>query len=253
LLAAAAFAALMAGPTLASGGEPVTLGGRPIPMPLALVQDTPLALVFNYPVRMAPWVVTALLLGATDGVGWLRDRATAWMPMAATGVAVALALALALEAPLLFPEYRRLHIEPVAVPEYCEIVPEDAAVLHLPYYAPGPHVYELHCVLCDRPTVNSSLGAPPPLRIPLPDDPEARKRDFLEELAGAGISHVIVHPRYYGEIARRGGRGEPSLGPSGLTGRDVEHWLSQLCGAPRQFIDDEVHAYAVPGHAASGD
>ena len=182
------------------------------------------------------------------GGGWVGVGGGAGGPAVPTGaVPAALALALALEAPLLFPGYRQLHVEPVETPDHCAVIPPGAAVLHLPYYAPGPHLYEFQCVLCDRPTVNSSLGAPPPVRIPLPDDPEARQRAFLDELARAGVSHVLVHPPFYGDIARGEGRGEPSLGPSGFTGRDVEHWLSLLCGPPEQFPDEGVHAYRVPG------
>ena len=229
----------------------MTLGDRPIPLPLALVGDTPYSLAFNYPVRMAPWVVAALLLGAGGAEHWLREglqrRWPSW-PTAPLLASAVLSLALIAEARLPFPEYRRLHVEEVSVPEHCAIVPRDAAVLHLPYFAPGPHVYEFACMLCDRPAVNSSLAAPPPVRIPLPGEPESTRRLFLDQLAEAGVSHVLVHPAHYGTIRALEGHSEPSLGPTeaGYTGRDVEHWLSQLCGPPQQFPAEGVHAYRVP-------
>lgn len=255
LVASSAFALLMAGPTVAVGGVPVTLGGRWIPLPLALVTDTPYSLAFNYPVRMAPWVVAALLMGAGEGDRWLRERLDRRWP-GRTGMAIVasaiLALALVAEARLPFPEYRRLHVEDVSVPEHCGLIPEDAAILHLPYFAPGPHLYEFASVLCDRPTVNSGLAAPPPVRIPLPSDPESTRRYFLDQLARDGVSHVLVHPAYYGTIGKLEGHNEPSLGPAeeGHRGRDVEHWLTGLCGPPQQFPAEAIHAYRVP--AADG-
>ncbi len=256
LLAAGTFSLLMAGPYLARGGELVTIAGHPIPLPLALVGGTPYSLGFNYPVRLAPWVIAALLIGAGDGDRWLREWLSARAPGKPAWVAIAsvlLALALVVEGRLLFPEYRRLHVEEVTTPEYCSLIPEGAATLHLPYHAPGPHVYEFACVLCDRPTANSSLAASPPQRIPLPGDPEEVQRAFLDELAQAGVSHVLVHPPYYAEIGRMAEHHEPSLGPPelGHSGRAVESWLSMLCGASRQFVGEGVHAYPVPGFVAA--
>ncbi len=252
LVGAGVFTLLMAGPYLSRGGEALTIGGSPIPLPLALVSDTPFALAFNYPVRMAPWIVTAVLLGAAQGgswvAGWLGGRWTGrgWVPMAVTAV---IGLALFGEARLPFPEYGRLRVEEVSAPAHCELIPEGASVLHLPYFAPGPHVYEFAAVLCDRPTMNSSLAAPPPVRIPLPGDPEVQRRAFLGQLAEVGVSHILVHPAYYGAISRAEGHNEPSLGPpeDGARARDVEHWLVGLCGPPEQFPDEGVHAYRVPG------
>jgi hypothetical protein len=150
---------------------------------------------------------------------------------------------------LVFPEYGFFQTEKVERPAYCFALDEQdgSAVLHLPYFAPGPHLYDWYALLCDRALVNSSVGAPPPVGIPSPAANAQAKLGFLRYLSDHGIRFIVVHKSFYDYLANHQGVHEPSLGPRsrGFRGSDVESWLGQYLGPPASFPDSGVRVYLV--------
>jgi len=247
---------LMAGPYLTASGELVRVGGRPVPLPLLLLDRLPFGQAFRFPIRIFPWLQVALLLAAGEGIAWLTAKTSASSrgARAATVLPILAAAFIVLEPWLIFPEYRRLRIEELERPAYCsdDLVRGSSAVLHLPYFPPGIHEYELQAVLCNTAIVNSYERKAPPIDIPAPDAGSSQKRSFVRLLADSGIGSVVVHPAYFDDLGRKRKAREPSLGRSKgrFTGRDVEAWLEELLGAPKLYLEDGVLLYGVPSDLA---
>ncbi len=250
LAIAGLFTLLMGGPYLTSHGTPVRVLGKVIPLPFYLIARSPFGVAFRMPIRLMPWIVLALLLGAAQAFDLVvRGVVRRWGPGAARAVAGALALVLVVEPQLLLPEYHRALVTPLPRPAFCEATAGESfqAVIHFPYFGPTPHMYEFFAMLCDRSTVNAGFERPPPVAIPLPIAPPEEKREFLAWLDRNDVRYILFHPAYY-EGLRPVERPEPTLGPpeARFSAPDVERWLERFCGPPRRFPEDGVLAFRVP-------
>jgi len=251
LLLTAALTVLMAGPYLLHSGEPVLIDGRPVPLPLLLVEALPFSQALRFPIRLYPWLQLALLLAAGEAVSWLGSRAEksrGWA-RAARLLPAALGLLVVVEPLLVFPEYRRLRVEELRPSQYCAVARERGAraALHLPYFAPGPHDYLMAAVLCDQAIVNPWSWRPPAIDIPAPDAGKAARERFIGQLAEHRVGVIVVHPVGYAYYDRHPEAPEPSLGQRelGFGGADVEAWLERALGPPQALPADGVLVYRV--------
>jgi len=224
---------LMAGPWWLDGGQPVTVAGQAVPLPLRWLGALPLGAAFRMPIRALPVVQAGLLLAAAGllvRLRGLRPPLRAILPSAA-------GLVMVLEAWFLFPEYHHLEAGPLAIPAFCEdpATLGPGALYHLPVTTVGPHLQGYVGVLCDRPMVNADLfGEPATAFAPTGATPEALAA-ALARLSAAGVETIVVH------------REEYAVSSQPWQAAAVEAWLTERLGEPRLDERWNLAAYRLAG------
>ena len=247
-----AFALVMAGPYVSFGGETGDPWSTTFKLPFYYLATLPGGGALRYPIRLYPWVLTALLLVVGSGLAPIRAGLSATFGGRAAvltrWIVIALLVLTVLEFRVLFPEYRRFWSS--ELPSYSffdEIADEEfEALMMLP---PKPLVrngYLLDPIVLDRPLVNGYWGGESHVRVPEARDPEVDKHTFMTQLRDYGVPYIIVRldnldPNYLR------GRSWMEPGQEADRGPAPYYWLDALCGKPRIYADDAMAVYSLPG------
>ncbi len=250
-----AFGVLAMGPALAWGGQPVTVGGTAVPLPLALlyrIPGSPFALV-HHPYRFAAFLVPVLALGAAATVARLRPWAV--VPVVLAFVAEGLfASAVPWPLPTADPSPPPIHADlpgPGGVLDW----PPDATAANRAYLLwqvshgrPIPYGVNafLSHALEEDPPVAELLGtlADPGRRVrnrDVPGDPRfpPPRRDGVTRLASMGLRWVVLHPDRAGAGERTAAEAvlDRWFGPAVVTLGGASAWAVPAKPAPPRPSD----------------